>query len=174
MTEYFHRIDPTQFSTHSLEKPPFFAIVKGMPKFNALFAWVWFHGVSKIVNMTMYVSPASGHTFDALFARKLPKADGSPSETYAISKQFMALVHFYSACATDASATHRRNQRHVYDDNLALYSAWEEKDIDWRSELRDLLKSWAPVFQNLFKKKRVTSDQDLQAYSRQQVNPLLL
>ena len=77
-----------------------------------------------------YVSPASGHTFDALFARKLPKADGSPSETYAISKQFMALVHFYSACATDASATHRRNQRHVYDDNLALYSAWEEKDID--------------------------------------------
>ena len=145
-----------------------------MPKFNALFAWVWFHGVCKIVNMNMYVSPASGHTFDALLDCKLPKADGSPSQNYAISKHFMALVHFYSACATDASATHRRNQRHVFDDNLALYSTWEEKGIDWRSELRDVLKSWAPTFQNMFLKKRVTGDKDLKAYSRQQVNPLLV
>ncbi len=86
----------------------------------------------------------------------------------------MALVHFYLACATDASATHLHNQRHVFDDNLALYSAWDQKGIDWRSELRDLLKVWAPVFQEWFKKKRVTSDKDLDAYRQKQVNPLLI
>ena len=64
--------------------------------------------------------------------------------------------------------------RHVFEDNLALYTAWEEKGIDWRGELRDVLKSWAPTFQNMFLKKRVTGDQDLKAYSRQQVNPLLV
>jgi hypothetical protein len=167
-------LDPTQFPSHSLEKPPFFAIVKGMPKFNALFAYVWNHAVTKIVNMSTYVSPVTGESYEALLARKLPKADGTPSDTYAISKQFMALIHFYSACVLDASATNRRNMRHVFDDNLALYTTWEEKNIDWRSDLRDLLKHWAPVFEYLYKKKRVTSERDLEAYTRQQVNPLLL
>lgn len=130
--------------------------------------------MTKIVNMSTYVSPVTGESYEALLARKLPKADGTPSDTYAISKQFMALIHFYSACVLDASATNRRNMRHVFDDNLALYTTWEEKNIDWRSDLRDLLKHWAPVFEYLYKKKRVTSERDLEAYTRQQVNPLLL
>ena len=98
-----------------------------MPKFNALFAYVWNHAVTKIVNMSTYVSPVTGESYEALLARKLPKADGTPSDTYAISKQFM-----------------------------------------------DLLKHWAPVFEYLYKKKRVTSERDLEAYTRQQVTPLLL
>ena len=101
-------------------------------------------------------------------------ADGSPSETYCISKQFLAIIHFYIACTIDPSATNRRSQRDVFHDSLAIYTAWEEKSIDWRSELRDLLKVWAPVFQELFKKKRVTSDKDLDAYRQKQVNPLLI
>ena len=137
MTEYFHLLDPTQFPSHILEKPPFFSIVKGMPKFNALLAaYVWNHAVTKIVNMSTYVSPVTGESYEALLARKLPKADGTPSDTYAISKQFMALIHFYSACVLDASATNQRNMRHVFDDNLALYTTWEEKNIDWRSDFR--------------------------------------
>jgi hypothetical protein len=64
--------------------------------------------------------------------------------------------------------------RHAFEDNLALYTAWDEKGIDWRSEVLDLLKHWTPVFQDLFKKKRVMTETDLEAYSQQLVNSLLL
>ena len=124
--------------------------------------------------MVQHLSPASGESFDALFARKLPKADGSPSETYFINKNLMALFHFYVACAPNAGASYRRAMRPKFHEHLALYKAWEQKGVDWRGELRDLLKLWAPDFQRLFTKKRVMSDKDLSVYEEMQVDPLLL
>ena len=167
-------MDPTQFPSHSLEKAPFFEKQAGMPRFNGLFAWMWFHGFCKTVNMVQHLSPASGETFDVLFERKLPKADGSPSEMYVINRNLMALLHFYVVCAPDAGASYRRAKRPKFREYVALYKAWEEKGIDWRGELRDLLKHWAPEFQRLFTKKRVMSDKDLHSYEAMQVDPLLL
>ena len=174
LTEHLHRMDPTQFPSHSLEKAPFFEKHAGMPRFNGLFAWMWFHGFCKTVNLVQHLSPASGETFDVLFERKLPKADGSPSEMHVINRNVMALLHFYVVCAPDAGAAYRRAKRTKFHEFVALYKAWEEKGVDWRGELRDLLKHWAPEFQRLFTKKRVMSDKDLISYEAMQVDPLLL
>ena len=126
--------------------------------------------------MVRHLSPASGETFNVLFERKLPKADGSPSEMYVINRSLMALLHFYVVCAHDAGASCTRAQRPKFLDFVALYKAWEEKGVDWRGELRNLLKHWAPEFQRLFNKKRVMSDKDLHAlaYEEMQIDPLLL
>ena len=172
LTEHLHWMDPTQFPSHRLDKAPFFEKHAGMPRFNALFAWLWFHGFCKTVNMVQHLSPASGETFDVLFERKLPKADGSPSEMYVINRNVMALFHFYVVCAPDAGAAYRRAKRTKFHEFVALYKAWEAKGIDWRGELRDLLKLWAPEFQRLFNKKRVRSDKDLVEYEAMQVDPL--
>ena len=82
-----------------------------MPHFNALFAWLWFHGFSKIVNMIQHLSPASGESFDVLFARKLQKADGSLSDVFVINANLMALLHYYVDCFFDASAPFRRDKK---------------------------------------------------------------
>ena len=176
MTEHIHRLDPIKFpDEHSLLNAPFFTKVKGMPHFNALFAWVWFHGFTKIVNMVQHLSPASGESFDSLFTHKLPKVDGSPSDVFVINANLMALLHYYVDCSIDASAPFRRSRRVNFERHLALYVAYEQHGIDWRGELMELLKHWSPDFDGLFKKKRVMKDSDLSAYSlAQQVDPLLL
>ncbi len=111
-----------------------------MPNFNALFAWLRFHGFCKIVNMGQFLSPACGQSFDVLFSRKLPNADGSPSKTHVINEYLMALFHFYVECSSDASAPYKRSKKHCFKEHLKLYKTWEKKSVDWRGELRGLLK----------------------------------
>jgi hypothetical protein len=87
----------------------------------------------------------------------------------------MALLHFYVDCSIDASAPFRRSKKANFTQHLALYLAYEKNGVDWRCELRDLLKLWSKDFEGLFKKKRVLKDSDLSAYSLAlQVDPLLL
>ena len=125
--------------------------------------------------MIQHLSPASGESFDVLFARKLQKADGSLSDVFVINANLMALLHYYVDCFFDASAPFRRDKKKKFKQHLALYLAYEKNGIDWRGELRDLLKLWSNDFQTLFWKKRVVMDSNLSAYSEdQQVDPLLL
>jgi hypothetical protein len=113
-----------------------------MPHFNGLFAWLWFHGFCKVVNNTQYGSASlscSGETSNELFERRLPKADGSPSETYFINGNLITLLHFYVVCAPDAGAAYRRAKRSKFHEFVALYKAWDEKGVDRRGKLLHLL-----------------------------------
>ena len=61
--------------------------------------------------MIQHLSPASGESFDVLFARKLQKADGSLSDVFVINANLMALLHYYVDCFFDASAPFRRDKK---------------------------------------------------------------
>ncbi len=82
--------------------------------------------------MVQHPSPTSGETIDVLFDRKLPKADGSPSETYFINRNLMALLRFYVICAPDDGASYLHTKIPKFHEHLELYQAWEEKGVDWR------------------------------------------
>ena len=46
-----------------------------------------------------------------LFQRKLPRADGTPSDKFLINENLIALFHFHVVCALDASATAKRSKK---------------------------------------------------------------
>ncbi len=104
------------------------------------------------LKLVVCLLPASGESFDALFALKLPNLDGLPSETYGISKQFLALIHFYIACTIDPSATHRHSQIDLFDDNLALYTTWEEKEYRLEKLVAGLAQSLGPSVPGIVQK----------------------
>ena len=123
-----------------------------MPYFNPLFAFLWFHGFSKAVNMYPFLVPAHNESFAVLFARKLPSADGTPSDDYLINENLLALFHFHVACALDASATARRGKKGYFRQQVAYYGALTAKGVNWREQLQNLLEKWAPEFKELTKK----------------------
>ena len=175
LADHIHRLDPLNFANHSLEKEPFFEPVPGMPHFNAMFAYLWFRGFCRLVNMSHYLSPSGSETLDVLFERKIPNSDGTPSQHYVINENLMALLHFLVECSTDASASLRRAKRTRFTQQLALYKAMVEKGVDWRGKLLALLKLWWPDFKGSLERKRCSSVKDFnELVAAHQVDPRLL
>ncbi len=74
-----------------------------MPYGNALFAYLWFTTFTKHVNMGQYLCPSADTSLDALFVRKIPNPDGTPSDEYVINHYLVAKLCFTVACCLSAS-----------------------------------------------------------------------
>ena len=179
-----YRLDPVRFpAVHSLVNPPFYGVpprapdatVGGMPYGNALFAYLWFTTFVKMVNMAPYLCPTQEETLDVLFERKIPKPDGSPSDECFINEHLVSFLMFNIACALNASYNYRKEKMEVFRTNVAILKAAAAAGKDWRAQLRDSLKTWAPEFEALIKKKRRVGIEDTTRMTlERQVDPDLL
>jgi hypothetical protein len=145
-----------------------------MPYFNPLFAFLWYNGFIKTVNMYQHLVPGPVETLDMIFARKLPNADDTESEIFVINENLLFLFHFYVACSLDASASIRRIEKDYFKRQIAYYKALTAAGVDWRAQLLDLLKRWAPEFKECTKKKRFYTDDTTAIDHAMQVDPRLL
>jgi hypothetical protein len=119
-TGHIHRLDFIDFPTfQSPDKAPFFQKSKGMPYFNPLFVFLWFHGFTKTVNMYPYLVPASDQSMAVLFACKIPKADCTASKDNFINENLILMFHFLVAGSLNAGATARRNRKLYFGQQIA-------------------------------------------------------
>jgi hypothetical protein len=145
-----------------------------MPYFNPLFAFLWYNGFIKTVNMYQLLVPGPAETLDMIFARRIPNADGTQSENFVINENLLSLFHFYVVCSLDASASIRRIKKDYFKRQIAYYKALTAAGVDWRAQLLDLLKLWAPEFKECTKKKRFSTDDTTAIDHAMQIDPRLL
>ena len=87
----------------------------------------------------------------------------------------VSFLSFNIACALNASYNYRKEKMEVFRTNVAILKAAAAAGKDWRAQLRDSLKTRAPEFEALIKKKRRVGIEDTTRMTlERQVDPDLL
>lgn len=167
--DHYSRLSPARYpDSHSLVQAPFFTAPAGggMPLFNSLFAYVFFHAFQRSTNMYAVLGVRMGQSYNGLLERKLPKADCPTkelSDDFIINERTIALFHLYVACCLDNGVTERRKKHDVYSRHvrtLEMLSGKNPGDRCWRKELAECLTKWHPTFQKLKKHKQISCEVD--------------
>lgn len=158
--EQYNRLSPELFpSLHSLEKEPFFARgdKAGMPLFNEIFVFFYFHAFMKFTNMYAFLAIREGQSYNGLVARKHPDpaCDYEVSDEFVITEHTIALMNLYVVCSLDPSTAMRRSKQEYYDKQVALLRAVTAAGRNWRAELAESLTKWHPTFQHCFNKRKL-------------------
>ncbi len=141
--------DPIKFPTlRSLDKAPLFSKNQRECRTSTLCLCFWF---IKTVNMYPYLVPTSDQSMAELFARKIPKADGTASEDYFINENLISMFHFLVACSLDAGATARRNRK-VYVRHRLRTTRPQQRQALIGEDLKNILEKWASEFKELTNK----------------------
>ena len=149
------------YPEHSLTEAPFFKAPTGggMPLFNALFAYIFFHAFQRSTNMYAVLGVRDGQSYNGVLARKIPEkgnvlAELSDTE-FLITEHTIALCHLYVASSLDSGISEKRKKQEVYNVHVATLQALSGKGArNWRTELAECLSKWHPVFQKLSKHRK--------------------
>jgi hypothetical protein len=151
-----------------LEKEPFLEAPKegGMPLFNPMFAYLFFHAFQRLNNMYAYLGLRDGQSYNSVLERKLPHpdvVDMLSDDEFVITERTIALFHLYVACSLDSGITLKREKAGVYAAHVQTLMKMNGKNgaRNWRTELAELLSKWHPVFQGVVKGRkgpRLTED----------------
>ena len=146
---------------HSLEKEPFLEAPKegGMPLFNPMFAFLFFHAFQRLNNMYAYLGPREGQSYNGVLERKLPCPDTPDilsDDEYIINERTIALFHLYVTSSLDSGIALKRQKSAVYAAHVQTLMKMNGADgaRNWRHELAELLSKWHPIFQGVVKARK--------------------
>jgi hypothetical protein len=146
---------------HSLEKEPFLEAPKegGMPLFNPMFAYLFFHAFQRLTNMYAYLGPREGQSYNGVLERKLPCPDTPDTlsdDQYIINERTIALFHLYVTSSLDSGISLKRQKSAVYAAHVQTLMKMNGADgaRNWRHELAELLSKWHPIFQGVVKARK--------------------
>ena len=139
---------------HSLEKEPFLEAPKegGMPLFNPMFAYLFFHAFQRLTHMYAYLGPRQGQSYNGVLERKLPCPDTPDilsDDEYIINERTIALFHLYVTSSLDSGIALKRQKSAVYAAHVQTLMKMNGADgaRNWRHKLAELLSKWHPIFQ---------------------------
>jgi hypothetical protein len=130
-----------------IEVAPFFTRSKGLPAFNDVYCWLYFHVFAGCQKMS-WLLPMNDWTLDNIFDRRVLKPDGTPSDDYMLNERLVAHWDFYMYTALYASQTAITAMRSFYDRRVIVYQGLDGKDgrVDWRAVLKGMLNSYLQRF----------------------------
>jgi hypothetical protein len=159
--DHYTRVSPTIYpDLHSLVTPPFFKAPAGggMPLFNEIFIFFWFHAFVKFNNMFDVLAIRNGQSYNSLIARTHPTLDGSShaSTEHIINENTIAYLHLCVICSLDAGVTLKRQKTAIYNQYVAALKLLNGKEgrRDWRVELAEKLTKHHDQFKAVTKTKR--------------------
>jgi hypothetical protein len=113
--DHYSRLSPTTYpGKNSLEKEPFLEAAKegGMPLFNPMLAFLFFHSFQRLNNMYAYLGPRDGQSYDGVLERKitLPNTQRLLSDEFIITEHTIALFQLYVASSLDSGIALKRKK----------------------------------------------------------------
>lgn len=133
----------------NIEEPPFLtrANLKGLPPFNDVYCWLYFHVFAACQKMS-WLLPTKSWTLDSIFNRRVLKSDGTPSDDYMLSARLVAHWDFYIYTSIYASQPNITAMREFFDRRLGAYQTLDGRDgrVDWRDALKEKLRSYLERF----------------------------
>jgi len=157
--DQYNRVSPILFPTvHTPLTAPFFALppAGGMPAFNEVFVFFFFHAFIKFSNMHDVFAIRNDQSYNSLLERKHKGEGDGVSEEYIINKYTIAYLNLMAVSSLDVSINMRRDKIPIYDQTVAVLKKMDGVggNRNWRTELAEVLTKWHDTFKHVTKTKR--------------------
>ena len=143
---------------HTPLTAPFFDLppAGGMPVFNEVFVFFFFHAFIKFSNMNDVFAIRNDQSYNSLLERKHKGEGDSVSEEYIINEYTIAYLNLMVVSSLDVSINMRRYKMLIYDQTVAVLKKmdWVGGNRNWRTELAEVLTKWHDTFKHVTKTKR--------------------